>query len=76
MTVQYAMLVRRRTATFPSRVALYFDFTPWGGGYLRATNNGPGAIVLADGLCADTRTGRVYHDARFELASATVEVQS
>ncbi len=67
-TVGAAKIVRRRTPTFPSRVASYFDFTPWGGGYLRATNNGPGAIVLPSGLCADIQTGRVYRDARFATA--------
>lgn len=69
MTIGYAKLVRRRTATFPSRIALYFDFSPWGGGYLRATNNGPGAIILANEICADIQSGRVYHDARFEVQS-------
>lgn len=65
MTIGYAKIVRRRTPTFPARTAVYFDFTPFGGGYLRATNNGPGAVVLKPGVCADIRTGRVYTDSRF-----------
>ena len=56
--------VRRWTPTWPSRKATYFDFSPWGGGYLRLTG-APGAVVLAPGVLADIRTGQVYRDARF-----------
>lgn len=63
-TLGFAKVVRRRTATFPSRMASYFDFTPWGGGYMRLTS-APGAVVLKAGICADIRSGRVYTDARF-----------
>lgn len=62
----YAKCIKRRTPTFPSRTAWYFDFSPWGGGYLQC-GNGPGGIILRDdGTCADIRTGEVYHDARFD----------
>lgn len=70
-TIGYARTVKRRTSTFPSRLALYFDFTPWRGGYVRAFNNGPGAVVLAPGICADLQTGRVYKDARFDDGGAS-----
>ena len=63
-TLGFAKVVRRRTATFPSRMASYFDFTPWRGGYMRVTS-APGGVVLAPGICADIRSGRVYRDARF-----------
>ena len=64
-TLGSARIVRRRTPTFPSRMASYFDFTPWGGGFLRAENRGPGAIVLSGSILADIRTGEVYRDGRF-----------
>lgn len=64
-----ARTVRRWTPTWPSRKATYFDFSPWGGGYCCATGNGPGAIVLAPGICANIQTGAVYRDARFAKVS-------
>ena len=62
-----APIVRRRTSTFPSRVAGYFDFTQWGGGFSRVANQGPGAVCInhAEGIMADIQTGRVYRDSRF-----------
>lgn len=69
-TIGTAKIVRRWTPTFPSRKVSYFNFTPWGGGYLRASNNGPGAIVLKDDVLADIQTGRVYRDARFSRREA------
>lgn len=69
-TIGRAPVVRRWTPTWPSRKARYFDFSQWGGGYLRADNNGPGAIVLdrSCGILADIQTGRVYTDDRFIIA--------
>jgi hypothetical protein len=64
-TIGVAKIVKRHAATFPSRLARYFDFTPWGGGYAKVDNVGSGAIVLRDGVCADIQTGRVYKDSRF-----------
>jgi hypothetical protein len=55
-----AKIVQRQTPTFPSRKASYFDFSPWGGGYMRAGGHGPGAIALPSGHLADIQTGRVY----------------
>jgi hypothetical protein len=63
--VEQAKIVKRWTPTWPSRKVAYFDFSPWGGGYVRATGNGPGAIHLGNGLMANIQTGRVYSDARF-----------
>jgi hypothetical protein len=63
-TLGQAKIVRRRTPTWPSRMASYWDFTPWGGGFMR-TGQGPGAVVLQGDVLADMRTGRVYRDARF-----------
>lgn len=63
-TLGVAPIVRRRTPTWPSRVASYFDLTQWGGGYVR-TGQGPGAVVLGGSVLADIRTGRVYTDHRF-----------
>ncbi len=66
-TLGAAPIVRRRTATWPSRVVAYFDFSQWGGGFARATGNGPGAVCInhRQGIMADIQTGRVYCDSRF-----------
>jgi hypothetical protein len=64
-TLGFAKIIQRRTPTFPTRWASYFDFSPWGGGYMRTANQGPGAVVLSPGTCADIQTGRVYLDSRF-----------
>lgn len=66
-TLGHAPIVRRRT--FSSRMAHYFDFTQWGGGFMR-TGNGPGAVILnhSSGIVADVQTGRVYIDIRFKEA--------
>lgn len=66
-TIGMAPIVCRRTATFPSRVVPYFDFTQWGGGFSRATGNGPGAVCInhKDGIMANIQSGRVYRDSRF-----------
>lgn len=63
-TPVYAPMVRRRTASFPSRMASYFDCTQWGAGFFRP---GHGAVILrhADGLMLDLSSGRVYSDSRF-----------
>jgi hypothetical protein len=62
----YAPVVRRRSHTFPSRIAGYFDCTKWGGGYYRVANQPRGATVLnKKGECLDLQTGEVYLDARF-----------
>lgn len=64
-TKVYAPMVRRRTPTFPSKGASYFDCTRWGAGYMRV-GGGPGAAILDDkGHCLDLRTGEVYVDKRF-----------
>lgn len=60
-----ARIVKRRTPTWPSRVAPYYDFTPLGGGFFCALNRDTGAIVMSDGICANMQTGEVYSDARF-----------
>jgi len=61
-----ARIVKRRTPTFPSRISPYYDCTPWGGGFIRATNNGPGAVVLNNkGEVLNLQTGEVYTDDRF-----------
>ena len=62
---EYARIIRRWTPTWPSRKAAYFDLTPWGGGYLRASGNPPGACRIKDDLLCDLRTGQVYRDSRF-----------
>ncbi len=64
-TIGFAKCVNRQAPTFPPRRKLYFDFSPWGGGFLQATGNGPGAVVLSSGVCGDIQTGRVYSDSRF-----------
>lgn len=62
-----AKIVRRRTPTFPSKTADYYDFTPWGSGYVRVSPNNPSAIVLnEEGMFADLRTGVVAYDKRFD----------
>lgn len=63
-TVGQARIVRRRTPTFPTRWASYFDATPFGGGYLRV-QSAPGAVVLRADVCINIRTGHVYRDRRF-----------
>lgn len=67
-TLSHARIVNRRTSTFPSRVAPWFDWTPWGGGFTRASNVGPGAFVIDSqrGIMGDMQTGRVYSDSRFK----------
>ncbi len=61
-----APIVQRRTHTFPSRNAQYFDCTQWGGGFTRVTG-AAGAVVLdhARGILLDLRTGSVFTDSRF-----------
>lgn len=72
-TIGYAKIIKARTATFPSRMAHYFDFSEFGGSRVKL-GAGPGAIVLrADGTLADLQTGRVYYDPRFD---GRIEVQS
>ncbi len=63
----HAPIVRRRTATFPSRMRAYFDCTAWGAGFFPASGVGPGAVVLnhRTGVCMDMQSGRVYRDSRF-----------
>lgn len=62
--VGQARVVRRRTPTLPSRLASYWDFTPWKGGYVRL-GSGPGGVRLGEGLVGDLLTGRVVRDPRF-----------
>lgn len=63
----YAKIVRRRTPTFPSRTADYYDFTPWGGGYVLVMDYPPGGIVLnSEGMLAELKSGIVYYDPRFD----------
>lgn len=62
----FAPVVRQRTATFPSRMARYFDCGQWGSGYFR-TGQGPGAVVLnAMGVMLNIQTGEIYNDVRFK----------
>lgn len=68
-TIGHAPVVRRRTATFPSRLASYFDLTQWGGGYMRVTGV-PGAAVIKGDILVDLRSGEVYRDARFAEVAA------
>lgn len=65
-TLGVAPIVRRRTCTFPSRMASYWDLGAWGGGFMRC-RDAPGAVVIdhAKGTMFDMRTGRVYLDSRF-----------
>ena len=62
----FAPIVQRRTSTWPSRMASFFDCSQWGGGLTRL-NDAPGAIVLnrATGMMLNIRTGEIYTDARF-----------
>lgn len=62
-----APIVRRRTASFPSRMECYFDCSQWGGGFLRIRNAGSGAVILrhSDGAMLDLQSGAVYLDSRF-----------
>ena len=66
-TLGIARIVKRRTSTFPSRVATWFDWTPWGGGFTRAGNTGPGSFVIDSkaGTMGCMQSGRVYRDSRF-----------
>lgn len=65
--IGHAPIVRRRTASFPSRMESYFDCSQWGGGFLRIRNAGPGAVILrhSDGVMLNRQTGTVYTDSRF-----------
>lgn len=67
MTVSLAPIVRRRTPTWPTRWANYFDCTQWGGGYMRI-GSGPGAAVLnsTTGATMNIQNGTVYIDERFK----------
>lgn len=58
MSQEFAPIVRRRTPTFPSRMVSYFDFTKWGGGYMRI-GQGPGAVRLPGGLLANMQSGAI-----------------
>lgn len=69
-TIGQAHIVRRRTPTFPTRWASYFDATPFGGGYTRV-QAAPGAVVLRADVCMDIRTGHVYRDRRLSAFSHT-----
>lgn len=55
---ELAPIVRRRTPTFPTRWANYFDLTKWGGGYIKC-GSGPGAIDLPNGMRCELRSGTV-----------------
>jgi hypothetical protein len=69
-TKTYAKVVRRRTPTFPSRYAFYWDCTPWNGGFVRR-HVMPGAVVLNTlGDMLDLHTGEIYQDERFRHAMA------
>lgn len=67
---QFAPIRRRRTPTFPRRMAYYFDCSQWNGGFVRVSR-GPGAVVLDDakGLMLNLCNGEVYKDTRFEAAN-------
>lgn len=67
-TLGQARITRRRTPTFPSRLASYWDLTPWNGGYVRVSA-APGAVHLGEGRMACMSTGHVYLDARFAEAA-------
>jgi hypothetical protein len=72
MRDEFAPRVRRRTPTWPSRMATYFDCTAFGSGFFRC-QGGPGAVVLnRSGQMLDIVNGRVYFDARFK-SDAEVE---
>lgn len=62
----------RGAASHDRRMALYWDLTPWGAGFIR-TNAPPCAIIIghAAGLMFDPACGLVYRDSRF----ATVKGQ-
>lgn len=62
----FAPVISRRTATWPTRMARYFDCTQWGGGYHRL-QAARGAVVLnrTNGTMLDIDTGEVYVDERF-----------
>lgn len=61
-----ARIVKGRTATWPSRVAPYWDCAPWGSGRVRIGGHGPGAVILNDqGYCLNLQSGNVYIDHRF-----------
>lgn len=64
--IGHAPIVRRRTSTFPSRMALYWDLTPWGAGFMRASNAGQGACIInhREGIMFNMQTGHVYRDSR------------
>lgn len=62
-TLGQARITRRRTPTFPFRLASYWDLTPWQGGYIRLTA-APGAVHLGQGRMACLTTGAVYLDSR------------
>lgn len=76
MVKTHAPVVRRRTSTWPSRMANYFDCTQWGGGYFRL-GGGPGAVILngQNGTMLDMRSGEVYHDERFKATENEGMVQ-
>lgn len=62
----YAPTVRRRTPTWPTKWASYFDCTAFGSGFFRI-GSAPGAVVLNPaGQILDIRTGEVYFDERFK----------
>jgi hypothetical protein len=53
-----AKIVKRRGPSFPFRNCIYWDCTPWGGGYCPVTD-APGAVILGT-VMLDIRTGEVY----------------
>jgi len=59
-----AKLIKRRESTFPFRMGLYLDCTPWGGGYLHVGTvghrwgTGPGVVLVGDVL-VNLQTGAV-----------------
>lgn len=55
----FAPMVRRRTPTWPTKWAGYFDCTQWGSGYIRRSQS-PGAVRLQGDTLLDIRTGEVY----------------
>ena len=61
----FAPTVKRRTPTWPSRIASYYDCSKWGSGFFRV-GRGPGAVVLnTKGEMLNMATGEIYVDARF-----------